>query len=155
MDVSLLLGWSSFAAFSLGGTWLPYGTRSGEHHDKSARRPSSFLVTFYFIITYIPFVLALWLFSRSFDPSGALYITAHCFICLALLLEKCWVLMHWERRRMGWAAVYALLSAVSFALSSVFVGLVGGGNRWEHVPLLVTLCGAALWYVWIAVEDAQ
>lgn len=155
MDVSLLLGWSSFLAFSLGGTWFPYGTRAGKQHDQAARRPSSLLVTLNDAITFIPFMLSLWLFSRSFEPSSALYITAHCFICLAFMLEKCWLLMHWERRRLGWAAVCAFLSAVSFAVSTILVGLVGGGNRWEHVPALVTLCGAALWYVWIAVEDAQ
>lgn len=157
MDVSILLGWGAFSAFPLSTTssWFPYGSPAGLLHDKHKLRPSSLAVTLYCVTTYVPFVLALWVFTRTFPPEGVMYILAHSFVCLGLLFEKLWNVMHWDRRRLGWAALISALAALSYTVASIFVGLTGMGlDRWEHVPLLVLLVGAGLWFLWITIEDA-
>ena len=157
MDVSTLLGWSAFVGFSLTTTctWFPYGSAVGNWHDKNKLRPSALFVTVFNAVTCVPFVLALWAFTRSFPADGVMYILAHAFTIAALLMEKLWFILHWDRRSFGWAALIAALAAAFFIAASVFVGLTGANTgKWEHIPLLVMLPGAALWYIWICGEEA-
>jgi len=156
-DWSFILGWGAWNAVTLGGgrhaSWIWHEPRSAAWHDAlAAAGPSALTIRVVYALSFVPWVLAVWLFARTYsDVDSPLYWVALSLLTVGQLCEKFWHLAHWEWRTLLTARCAALAGAACYAGATVCMGLCSVGvGGWQFVPGVVMGGLAVCWLVWLA-----
>ena len=143
----------TFADAPLG---VSHDVRAAAHHDqRRGYGPSAACIRWVYFLSYVPYVLAFWIFARTYsDVDNAFYWLTCSFVFAGILIEKLWLLYHWERHNQPlMATLCALGAALCYVLASVFMGICSAGVGWQWIPAVIATGLAALWYVWLSLAQ--
>lgn len=155
-DFSFLFAFAAYncATFTSGASWLLYGTQAGHRYDRGKKRqPTTFALTWVYALSFVPWVLAWWLFARTEFGLPIVYYFALGLVMIGLACEKIWLAaaMQWNRPQL--ASGLAAITSLFYITATIMVGLTGGSSSgyWEHVPAIVMTSLASLWFGYIAI----
>lgn len=154
-DFSFLFAFSAYncVTFTSGVSWLLYGTQAGSRYDNNGQRhPSSFLLTWVYALSFVPWILAWWAFARTEFGLPPVYYVTLALVAAALSCEKIWLSCAAQWNRPHLASALAGLTALLYAGTTIAVGLTGGSQYWEHIPATVMTGLATLWFGYIAIN---
>lgn len=148
-DFSFIFAFSAYncVTFTSGVSWLLYGTQAGHRYDNETKKhPSSFALTWVYALSFVPWVLAWWLFARTQFGLSFSYYVAMALVTVGLACEKIWLAaaMQWNRPTM--ASLFSVTTALFYLGATVAAGLAGGSSYWEHVPAIVMTSLATIWF---------